>query len=915
MTAPATVTIVLNAPAQTTVISVPGIQGAPGITSYGTATSPIFSPVAGSYSSAQTVSLSCVTTAAGIYFTLDGTTPTTASTRYAAPISVNANETIKAIANAPGYTQSAVSTAAYVISIATAAAPTFSPSGGTFTSTQSVALASTTTGSSIYYTVDGTTPVFPVAGSTSTYSSAISVAVSKTIKAIAVATSFVTSAVSNSAYVITTAAAAPTFSPVAGTYTPDQTVALSGPSGAVIYFTTDGTTPTYPPTGTTQTYSTAIPVPSPAVVAPTASPAAGTYTAAQTVTLATTTSGAVIYYTSDGSTPTTASAVYSSTIPVSASETLSAIAVKGGTVSSLLTAAYTINVTGVGYTQVFNYPNFSTSAGLSDNYGSALISGGVIALIPQGSGHVSGAVWYSTPVNVAGGFTADFTFQFTAMSTIPSICGGTFCIQNTTSVANPVNSGNRFTGDANACGYGAYNPADYSSQYPPVNSAAIKFDANADGIFGYKEGGAPSSTGYYENGGSYDGLMPFNDLQPDGINFYNGNIIRCHIVYDGVGTVVATFTDTSTGSQSRMEWPSNWQNAMSSNTGYVGWTGGSAGTTPEGLNVLSASFGTGFLTRLSQPTFSIAAGQYAGSQTVTLSAAAGSTIYYTTNGHLPTTAATQYTGPITVVANTIVKVIAVQSGCTDSITATAAYQIGTSNHINCSSGFSVNNGVVLSGSAVLSGSQVQLTNVALDAQNSGCSGSIWWATPVPITTFSTAFTLQYSNMPGGANNGYGGGFVLQNTPPAKSAASTARLWPAGLYAVGGIDNGFGQGGEVGGSGGGDVGFLYDVIVAFDLHNTPNSVGFYSGGANCTGSQIATGITFAAGNPINCTLAYDGSNLAITMVDTVIGGTPFSHTWTSVNIPTLVGGNTAYAGFVGSTFYNLYGTHCVNSWSM
>src|ERR1700689_506274 len=61
---------------------------------------------------------------------------------------------------------------------------------------------------------------------------------------------------------------------------------------------------------------------------PTFSPAAGTYTAVQSVSLATTTAGASIYYTLDGTTPTNTSTLYSAATPiqVSATTTIKAIA-------------------------------------------------------------------------------------------------------------------------------------------------------------------------------------------------------------------------------------------------------------------------------------------------------------------------------------------------------------------------------------------------------------------------------------------------------------------------------------------------------------------------------------------------------------------------------------------------------------
>jgi len=82
------------------------------------AATPTFSPAGATYANAQRVTISCSTTGtASIYYTTDGTTPTTASTPYAGTINVPASATVKAIAIVFGFGQSAVGSAAYVIAL------------------------------------------------------------------------------------------------------------------------------------------------------------------------------------------------------------------------------------------------------------------------------------------------------------------------------------------------------------------------------------------------------------------------------------------------------------------------------------------------------------------------------------------------------------------------------------------------------------------------------------------------------------------------------------------------------------------------------------------------------------------------------------------------------------------------------
>ena len=82
------------------------------------AATPVFWPVPGSYSqtqAGQTITLSDSSSGAIIYYTTDGTTPTTSSTAYSIPITISSTTTLKAIAAGTAYTTSAVATGAYTL--------------------------------------------------------------------------------------------------------------------------------------------------------------------------------------------------------------------------------------------------------------------------------------------------------------------------------------------------------------------------------------------------------------------------------------------------------------------------------------------------------------------------------------------------------------------------------------------------------------------------------------------------------------------------------------------------------------------------------------------------------------------------------------------------------------------------------
>jgi hypothetical protein len=298
-----------------------------------------------------------------IYYTTDGSTPTTSSTVYSGPITISTTTVLKSIAVAPGYTNSTVTTGTYTINGQTAD-PVFSPTGGTFTTPPSVTITDSTPGSSVHFTADGSTPT----SASPIYVSPSTISVTTTIKALGVTPGFANSNVITNTYLITGTVAAPTFTPPAGTFATTQNVTIATATpGATIRYTTSGTAPTCS-TGTVYTTPVAIsstvtlkaigcesgwldsPVTSGLytingqVATPTFTPGAGTYTGTQSVTIASATSGATIYYTTNGATPTTGSTLYTGPVSVSANLTLKALAVKATfTDSGIGSAAYVIN--------------------------------------------------------------------------------------------------------------------------------------------------------------------------------------------------------------------------------------------------------------------------------------------------------------------------------------------------------------------------------------------------------------------------------------------------------------------------------------------------------------------------------------------------------------------------------------------
>lgn len=314
----------------------------------------------------------------------------------------------------------------------------------------------------------------------------------------------------------------------------------------------------------------------PRLAVPAFSVPAGSYTSAQTVSLSAS-SGATIYYSTDGQAPTTSSTQYTGPITVSASEVVQSIAVETGyTDSSVAAANYQIAPSG---SPLINFPNgFANASSLIIPTGSAQFSGSAIEMTNTANSNdylESGAAWYAVPVNVQN-FTTNFTIQ--PMTSNPSnVEGITFTIQNQNPASSDSSSiyvsGGPYTVGVNQTGLGYQGI---------LNSAVVAFavynGSNAGQIGFYTGGAAPTGSSV--------------DLSSAGskLNLQSNHPFAVTLNYNGT-TLAMTVTDTVTNASYTNSWAINIPATVGGNTAYVGFTS-ATGWYVAAQNVLSWTYAT-----------------------------------------------------------------------------------------------------------------------------------------------------------------------------------------------------------------------------------------------------------------------------------------------------------------------------------
>jgi hypothetical protein len=405
-----------NAPAVSAAFG--GFENTP---SASTVATPTFTPPSGtSFSSTLSVTIADSTPSSTIYYTTDGSTPTTSSAIYSGAITLSASATVKAIATASGFTQSAVGSASYTLMVAAGApvADEFNESSlntGLWTVRAPVGGTAALSNGELVITVpagsnhDAFVPALDAVQVVQSISNAnfdVAVKIDSTLVANAVysgqgimvegdAKDYIRYELAATGSVVLTAFtinsgnqttqlnvapfsgyAVPTYLRLqrvgttytafwsadgvnwnqAGSFTDSLTV-----TGLAPYAWNYNATPSNAPAITAKFDWFHNVTATPTAATPTFSPASGTsFPSTLSVSIADSTPNPTIYYTTNGSTPTTGSSVYSGPITLSASATVNAIATASGfNQSAVGSASYTF--TGGGGTGGIVSDNFDES--------------------------------------------------------------------------------------------------------------------------------------------------------------------------------------------------------------------------------------------------------------------------------------------------------------------------------------------------------------------------------------------------------------------------------------------------------------------------------------------------------------------------------------------------------------------------
>ncbi|MGB6689429.1 MAG: chitobiase/beta-hexosaminidase C-terminal domain-containing protein [Terracidiphilus sp.] len=187
------------------------------------APTPVFSLKAGTYTGIQSVSISDAAAGAKIYYTTDGTKPTSSSALYTTPVVLNRSlETLQAVAVAPEFGPSLVASSNFSLALPVSVKPEISPAPGVYKGRIKVTITSSMPDSTIYYALNSTPTI-----SSTPYTGPITISRTETVEAVALAPGYAVSPVAKATFTIANSFSTLT---VAGHDPYAMTCSVSGPA-------------------------------------------------------------------------------------------------------------------------------------------------------------------------------------------------------------------------------------------------------------------------------------------------------------------------------------------------------------------------------------------------------------------------------------------------------------------------------------------------------------------------------------------------------------------------------------------------------------------------------------------------------------------------------------------------------------
>ena len=694
-----------------------------------TVATPTFSPAAGTYSETQNVTISCETTDATIYYTTNGTTPTTSSSVYSSPITISETTTVKAMGVKTGMDNSSVASATYTIqqltSITTIAGLwEFAATAGSSTPSQpnanvtfndwyvtgvkssQVCVSDGQYGFVIYQSGHGFVAGDKLSG---TVACKVMMYQNHYAEVMGVKASDLTVVSGQEVPVLSTAIASlevrnygtainlgtcsyngSKFYDAAGdsitlynnfNVNPNPINSLEAGKQynvkgvSIIYWQSNNQTQQIAPRNADDFEE--IVGPTEQVATPTFTPAAGEYSEAQTVTIACTTQGATIHYTLDGTTPTTNSSTYTAALTISETTTVKAIAVKADMIDSeIATATYTINIVPPTPVTETSYKLITNANALisGDKYIIVGIKGETYKALGKQATNNRPAVTV-TPSNdtitvtPAAGADEDAVYELTLGQE-----------GNYWTLYDAANEGYLYaaSSSANHLKVQAENDANgqWTIEIASSGIATIKAQGtNTRNWLRLNSTGSPFSC--YASGQMDVYLYKAGDV-PTPPTPTNYNVTVAQGITNGTVTVNPTSAlegDTITVTAT----PAQGYELATLTYTYGQTTNNIDQTTmkflmPAANVTVNATFTE--LAHVANPTFTPTAGSFITAQQVSIACTTeGATIHYTIDGTDPTTNSTVYSEPFTVSTTTTVKAMAVKTGLNNSDVVSATYTI------------------------------------------------------------------------------------------------------------------------------------------------------------------------------------------------------------------------------------------------